>query len=216
MSRINIAQYQTLVFDCDGVILNSNKIKTQAFYNVASAYGQKSAQALRDYHLLHGGISRYEKFRYLLTDIVCKPVENQELDGLLSNFAKEVRENLLTCEIAKDIDKFRKKTQNSKWLIVSGGDQSELREVFKMRGLDAYFNGGIFGSPDNKKTILKNEIANQNITGKSVLLGDSLYDYEAAESVKMDFIFMSEWTEVLDWKQNFSNNSFKNFSELLA
>ena len=41
MSKINLLQYQTLIFDCDGVVLNSNKIKTQAFYDVAKVYAFK-------------------------------------------------------------------------------------------------------------------------------------------------------------------------------
>jgi beta-phosphoglucomutase-like phosphatase (HAD superfamily) len=38
-----------LIFDCDGVILTSNKIKSQAFYDVAKIYGHEPAQALKDY-----------------------------------------------------------------------------------------------------------------------------------------------------------------------
>jgi phosphoglycolate phosphatase-like HAD superfamily hydrolase len=216
MSKIDLTQYQTLVFDCDGVILNSNKIKTQAFYDVAKVYGHDPAQTLKDYHVQNGGISRYKKFEYLLTNILQKPVESQELKKLLSNFSKEVKIALLVCEVAKNIKKLRDKTKNTKWLIVSGGDQIELREVFKQRGLDVYFDGGIFGSPDDKNTILKNEIGKCNIIGKSLFLGDSMYDYQAATTAQMDFIFLSKWTEVEDWEDKFSNNSYIDISSLLG
>ena len=93
MSKINLIQYQTLIFDCDGVILNSNKIKTQAFYDVAKVYGHKPAQILKDYHIQNGGISRYKKFEYLLTNILQKPIKKQELSELLSNFSKEVKKH---------------------------------------------------------------------------------------------------------------------------
>ena len=216
MSKIDLTQYQTLVFDCDGVILNSNKIKTQAFYDVAKVYGHDPAQTLKDYHVQNGGISRYKKFEHLLTNILQKPVESQELKKLLSNFSKEVKIALLVCEVAKNIKKLRDKTKNTKWLIVSGGDQIELREVFKQRGLDVYFDGGIFGSPDDKNTILKNEIGKCNIIGKSLFLGDSMYDYQAATTAQMDFIFLSKWTEVEDWEDKFSNNSYIDISSLLG
>jgi HAD superfamily hydrolase (TIGR01549 family) len=201
MSKIDLTQYQTLVFDCDGVILNSNKIKTQAFYEVAKVYGHEPAQILKEYHVQNGGISRYEKFEYLLTNILKKPIKKQELGELLSNFSKEVKKALLVCEVVKDIKELRDKTRNTKWLIVSGGDQAELREVFKQRNLDSYFDGGIFGSPDDKDAILKNEIKNHNINGKSLFLGDSMYDYQAATTAQMDFVFISEWTEVGNWKE---------------
>ena len=60
MSNIN-----SIVFDCDGVLLNSNKIKTQAFYKCALPYGEKYATMLADYHIENGGISRNYKFKYL-------------------------------------------------------------------------------------------------------------------------------------------------------
>jgi HAD superfamily hydrolase (TIGR01549 family) len=212
---MDLTQYQTLIFDCDGVILNSNKIKTQAFYDVAKVYGHEPAQILREYHIQHGGISRYEKFEYLLTNILQKSITKQELNQLLSNFSKEVKRALLKCEVAKNIKELREKTRNIKWLIVSGGDQTELREVFRQKSLDSYFDGGIFGSPDDKDTILKNEMNALNITGKCLFLGDSMYDYQAATTAQMDFIFISQWTEVCDWKDKFPNSSYPNLSSLL-
>ena len=211
MPKIDLSQYQTLIFDCDGVILNSNKIKTQAFYDVAKIYGHGPAQKLKDYHLQNGGISRYQKFEYLFTDILQKPIETQELKKLLSNFSKEVKKALLICEVASNIKEFRGKTRNTKWLIVSGGDQAELREIFEQRGLSNYFDGGIFGSPDDKDVILKNETKNRNIIGKSLFLGDSMYDYQAAKTAKMDFIFISKWTEVKNWKKWICENEITNF-----
>ena len=214
MSKIDLTQYQTLIFDCDGVILNSNKIKTQAFYDVAKIYGHGPAQALKDYHVQNGGISRYKKFEYFLTNILQKPIETQELKKLLSNFSKEVKKALLICEVASNIKEFRDKTRNTKWLIVSGGDQAELREIFEQRGLSNYFDGGIFGSPDDKDVILKNETKNRNIIGKSLFLGDSMYDYQAANTAKMDFIFISNWTEVKDWKKWICENEITNFNDI--
>ena len=214
MSNINLIQYQTLIFDCDGVLLNSNRIKTQAFYDVAKVYGHEPAQKLVDYHVQNGGISRYKKFEYLLAIILDKPIEKQELKELLTSFSKEVKKALLNCEVAKNIKALREKTKKSTWLIVSGGDQSELREVFKQRGLDGYFDGGIFGSPDDKDTILKNEIDKSNITGKSLFLGDSLYDYQAAIRANMDFIFLSRWSEVSKLKEDFIGREFLDLSEL--
>lgn len=214
MSKINLLQYQTFIFDCDGVILNSNKIKTQAFYDVAKVYGHKPAQELKEHHMLNGGISRYRKFEYFLINILKKSLEQQELDRLLLSFSQEVKKALLICEVAKNIKELRCKTKNSKWLVVSGGDQEELREVFKKRKLDIYFDGGIFGSPDNKERILENEKNNFNINGKSLFLGDSMYDYQVASAAGMDFIFLNKWTELKNWRDKFSSNAYLDLSEL--
>jgi phosphoglycolate phosphatase-like HAD superfamily hydrolase len=211
---IDLTCYKTFVFDCDGVILNSNKIKTQAFYNVASVYGHEVAQTLKDYHVQNGGISRYAKFEYLITDILKKPLEKNELQQLLDNFAHEVKQALMTCEVTKGLEDLRQKTKQANWLIVTGGDQAELREVFAVRGLNHYFNGGIFGSPEAKDTILEREISNGNITKSALFLGDSMYDYQAANTAKMDFIFISKWTEVKDWKKWICENEITNFNNI--
>lgn len=214
MSKIDLSQYQTLVFDCDGVILNSNKIKTQAFYEVAKVYGHGPAERLKDYHVQNGGISRYEKFEYFLTSILQRTPNEKELEELSLNFSKAVNKALLVCEVSKGIKTLREKTQNTKWMVVSGGDQAELRELFRQRDLDRYFDGGIFGSPDDKVTILKNEIDKCNIIGKSLFLGDSAYDYYAATAVQMDFIFLSRWTEMIKWDM-FLDKSCLDISSLL-
>jgi hypothetical protein len=51
-----VGMIKSYVFDYDGVALNSNKIKTQAFYDVAKVYGHDIAQALKGYHVQNGGI----------------------------------------------------------------------------------------------------------------------------------------------------------------
>ena len=39
-----ITDYASLVFDCDGVVLNSNKVKTEAFYQAVLPYGEAAAR----------------------------------------------------------------------------------------------------------------------------------------------------------------------------
>ena len=54
---LDLLKYNTLIFDCDGVILNSNNIKSKAFYDVALPYGVKAAEELYTYHIKNNGIS---------------------------------------------------------------------------------------------------------------------------------------------------------------
>jgi len=211
-----ITEYQTLVFDCDGVVLNSNRIKTQAFYKATKHYGHDPAQALVDYHVQHGGISRYLKMEYFLTDILGKGIVPTELEDLLNRFACAVKDGLLSCEVAAGLDELRKKTAHTNWLIVSGGDQNELREVFTARGLADYFNGGIFGSPNDKDKILAREKANKNIDSNALFLGDSKYDYVAANKAGLDFVFLSDWTEVKDWQFWINENELKSSRNLAS
>ena len=148
-NNIDIKKYKTLVFDCDGVILNSNKVKTEAFYQSALPYGEAAAQALVDYHVSHGGISRYKKFAFFLEEVVpihAQGIHGPNLNHLLESYANFVKEGLLTCEVANGLHELRNSSPDTNWLIVSGGDQSELREIFSARSLDCLFDGGILAA----------------------------------------------------------------------
>ena len=191
-----IQDYQTLVFDCDGVVLNSNKIKTKAFYEATKHFGHEPAQALVDYHVANGGISRYAKFEYFITQILQQSFDEALYQDLLERFATAVKQGLMNCEVAEGLDQLKAQTPNANWLIVSGGDQQELRDVFAARDLAKYFEGGIFGSPEAKEVILGREINNNNISLPALFLGDSKYDYLAASQAELDFIFISGWSEV--------------------
>ena len=193
---LKLPNYQTWVFDCDGVLLDSNRIKTDAFYQVAKPYGDDKAQALVEHHVRNGGISRYVKFHHFLADIVGRiRVNDHELDSLLESYALRVREGLMQCEVAGRLDHLRALTSASTWMIVSGGDQEEIRWVFRERGLADLFNGGIYGSPDTKDEILSRSLRDRIVVFPAVFLGDSQYDIEAATRAGLDFIFLSGWSE---------------------
>lgn len=209
-----IEHYTTLVFDCDGVILNSNRVKSDAFYQAALPYGQTAAQALVDYHVARGGISRYKKFDHFLERIV-PSITGPDLDSLLVSYSEFVRRGLLSCEITPGLSQLRQKIPNSRWLIVSGGDQCELRDIFTQRGLAELFDVGIFGSPDSKDEILAREQGQGNIQQPAIFLGDSKYDHQAASTAGLEFLFLSNWSEVMDWRDWTSENNIESKQSIM-
>jgi phosphoglycolate phosphatase-like HAD superfamily hydrolase len=214
MESVMIEKYSSIVFDCDGVLLNSNKLKSEAFYKAALPYGEEAASALVSYHVKNGGVSRYIKFELFLRDLILKGALGPSIDELLNVYAIEVRQGLLSCEVAKGLSELRKKTISSDWFIVSGGDQEELREVFKLRGLATLFNGGIYGSPSTKDEILASLINSDKISRSGVFLGDSKYDFLAATSANLDFIFVSDWSEFSGRDHYFSEKDISVVSRL--
>jgi phosphoglycolate phosphatase-like HAD superfamily hydrolase len=198
----NIRDYQTIVFDCDGVLLDSNIVKTEAYFRTAKTLGatKAQAQALVDYHVKLGGISRYHKFDYYLREIVKQPASDAAIQKLLDTFSAELEVGLMQCEIAEGLVQLREITAKANWMVLSGGDQQEIRTLFAKRDLAKYFDGGLFGSPDDKDAVLAREIANDNIKTPALFVGDSKYDFEAANKAELDFVFLSDWTEVPDWQ----------------
>jgi len=212
----SIDQYSTIVFDCDGVLLDSNRIKSEAFYKTSVCYGEEIAQLLVDYNAKNGGISRIKKFEYLLNNLIKPGQKGPNLEQLLDSFAEQMKTALLSCKVASGINKLRKKTITSKWMIVSGGMQKELKSVFNSLGMINLFDGGIFGSPETKLNILKREVNNGNIKFPALYIGDSKYDYIVSKSVGLDFVFLTDWTEFKDWKSFFDKKTkvFRNLYQL--
>ena len=218
---IDLKQYKSMVFDCDGVVLNSNVVKTEAYFRTAKNLGatDDQAQALVDYHVKLGGISRYYKFDWYVREVLKKPVTDAAIKALLDGFSQELTMGLMQCNLAKGIFDLREATPNAKWSILSGGDQQEIRALFAKRKIAHLFDGGLFGSPDNKDEVLAREKSNGNLQFPALFLGDAKYDFEAASRAGLDFIFLSDWTEVPYWQAYCAQHKITvldNISQLLA
>ena len=132
---IDLKQYQTIIFDCDGVVLNSNFQKIEAYRNTALKYGatQDQAQALVDHHVSLTGISRYVKFDYFLKEIIKTDVTEEKKNFLVKTLNDEVINLLANCEIAEGLGQLRERYADQKWMVASGGDQEELRYLFRQK-----------------------------------------------------------------------------------
>lgn len=208
------------MFDCDGVILDSNVVKTEAYFRTAKNLGatDQQAQALVDYHVKLGGISRYHKFDWYVREVLHETVTEKAIQTLLDEFSRELEDGLMHCTVADGLQELRDDTADAKWMILSGGDQQEIRDLFAKRKLADLFDGGLFGSPDNKDTVLAREKANGNLQLPALFVGDSKYDHEASTTAGLDFIFVSDWTEVPDWQEFCKEKQIKvlaNLSKLL-
>lgn len=202
---MKINKFDNIIFDCDGVILNSNQIKTKAFAESVRHYGDSCIDAFVNYHLKNGGVSRYKKFDFFIEEVLprYRPdlilSDKSYLHGmLLASYSSYLKYSLLHCEVAPSLDLLRSLTSSSSWFIVSGGDQSELRYLFRMRQLSQFFDGGIYGSPDTKYEIIRTLIDNNQLSPNSLFIGDSLIDYQVSCYFDIAFVFVQQWSEFKD------------------
>lgn len=216
---MNLENYRTFVFDCDGVLLDSNHIKSEAFYETALPYGREAAECLLIYHKENGGVSRFEKFKYFFDSILKKPTDVFRLHHAIECYGTIVRNRLVSCNETNGIRDFLSKLPKSaRKIVVSGGMQTELREVFTQRNIDIFFDA-IYGSPETKKNILLKERESGLFCGPAVFFGDSRLDYEVALEFNTEFIFISGYTEFSNWESYFSNKAvtiINDFVELNA
>ena len=206
--------YETIIFDCDGVILNSNSIKSKAFYDVALPYGKKYAELLVKFNISNGGISRQEKFEYFITKILKKKLTTNLFNELINKYTKIVSKNLTSVEVTPSLENIRSKTSKSNWMIVSGGNQNEISNVLKNKNIEQYFNAGIFGNPMSKMDIVKKKLNNNEIRYPVIFFGDSIYDYKVAKEFNFDFIFVSDWTDLINWNEFISKYNIKHVKKI--
>lgn len=177
----SIHDFDVYIFDCDGVILDSNELKIEAMKNslLANFSASPEVDQCISYFRDNFGKSRFHHVAHFLDNIL--PINSSDKQALeqsiLNDFSKQCRTLYLSAEITSGFIDFLGSFKGKKY-VASGSEQSELREVFSKRGLDKYFDG-VFGSPvaksDNVKHILKIENSNN-----AVMFGDALSDLNAA------------------------------------
>ena len=99
-------------------------------------------------------------------------------------------------------------------MVASGGVETELRDLFKNRSLFDLFDGGIYGGPMTKDEILSSLINKKHIKFPALFIGDSKYDYEVASRAKLDFLFVSGWSEFKDWRNYCNSNKILSINSL--
>ena len=83
---------KAIIFDFDGVILDSVNVKTKAFELLYEEYGPEIQKKVVKYHLDNGGISRFEKFKFYHKNFLNKEISENELLLLGSKFSSLVFE----------------------------------------------------------------------------------------------------------------------------
>jgi len=212
---INMDKYDFFIFDCDGVILDSNKFKSNAFAEALPNEPPDLVAEFVQYHKQNGGISRYEKFRYYFEEMKKQVEAEAEIDKALNNFAAIVSEGLLKCNYIPGVVEIIRElfNLNKRLFVVSGSDEKELIQVFRQRGIDHYFEN-IYGSPDNKVKNTRKVISSINATKNGLFFGDSKSDYNASKTFGLDFVFVKEFSEWDNWGKIINTKyTVKNFEE---
>jgi len=210
--------YELFVFDCDGVILDSNGIKSQAFYDVVHRFGRERAERFVAYHKLRGGVSRQEKFKYFVGEIlgVDKSDRVSLEHELIEAYSLICREGLRKCSLIPGIQDFLSGLPaNVHNYVVSGGAQTEVRQALQERNLDQFFSL-ILGNPKSKQENMQQLFDAGALEGRGAYFGDARLDMELARQFGLDFVFVSgasEWAEV---EMELQGERIYDFKELLG
>ncbi|MFN8413194.1 MAG: HAD-IA family hydrolase [Anaerolineales bacterium] len=178
---------KAILFDFDGVIVDSVNIKTEAFRELFSHEKEHLVEII-DFHLANGGMSRFVKFEIIYRDILNKPLSNEKLQELGESFSRLVSQKVAECQYMPGALEFiQKYSEKLPLFIASGTPQNELLEIMAHRKLTSYFRE-IHGTPRGKSEIIHDILSRYNFDAdKLPFIGDAINDYKAAKETNLVF-----------------------------
>ena len=201
---------KTILWDFDGVILDSMSIRDYGFVEIFKNFSNEQLDKLLEYHRENGGLSRYVKIRYFYEEILNESITNEKVQELASKFSEIMKERLVDKEnlINDSLNFIRENYSNYHFHIVSGSDQTELRFLCEKLDVKSFFIS-IHGSPTQKSELVRVLMEKENYDkNNTALIGDSINDFDAA--VKNDINFFNyNNTEIMHLGKNIKN--FTNF-----
>ena len=173
---------KNIIFDFDGVILDSVPTKTEAFRKLFASYSQDQVEKLIIYHVENGGISRYLKIKYFFEEILQQNISEEDVQNYAKKYSELTKEELTNPKyIIEDVMNFIQ--QNYKEYnvhIASGADNQDLQYICTKLDLTKYFLS-IDGSPVKKNKIVSKILSDNGYEkDETILIGDSINDFEAA------------------------------------
>ena len=182
--------WQAIIFDFDGVVVESGEIKTQAFANLYREYGEVVMAEVAKYHVLNGGMSRYQKFRYFQEALLEKsPLTTEEEQQLDQRFSELVVEAVIaSAPVPGAAELIQREAGRIPLFVASGTPEAELNTIVVRRGLAPYFTA-VRGSPTPKQKLIEDILSTHNLLPEHVLMiGDALIDYQSAVVNNVAFI----------------------------
>lgn len=214
MKNIDFNKYNIFIFDCDGVILNSNKLKNKFFIKAVNQYSNAEKLEFEKFIKLNKGLSRYKLFEEFYSKIVKidKKIYKTNYIKSLNFYNNEIKKNYIKCKYVPGVIKFIKKYQNKDMYVISGSNQIELNNLFKKKDIFKFFKK-IYGSPNSKS---ENAVKfKKKIKSKKILyFGDSYIDYKVSKILKSQFVFIHGYSDDTILQKYRNLYKFKNFLKL--
>lgn len=180
---------KNILFDFDGVILDSMPVRDFGFREIFKKYDSKLVEELIKYHNINGGLSRFVKIKYFYEVLLGESINDSKIYEYAGKFS-EIMKIELTKEkylISASVEFIKANNKNYNFHIVSGSEEKELNYLNEKQGLADNFIT-IEGSPTPKSELVKNIIKKYGYNEEeTILIGDSINDYEACVANNIDF-----------------------------
>ena len=175
-----------IIFDFDGVILDSVGVKTSAFAKLVEAHGAEAVRRMVEYHEANGGISRYKKFAWFSRTVLGRELTEEESLAWGRKFESDAFCRVVEAPFIAGAREFLEGC-DLPLFVASGTPETELRSLVEKRGLAGLFRE-VHGSPRTKQEIIQDILGRYPLSLEEVLfVGDAMTDYRAARDCGLPF-----------------------------
>jgi len=177
-----------VIFDFDGVLVESVSAKSEAFYELFSPYGPEKARQALDFHLQNPGMFRTKKIRLIFSKYLGIELSSEELGKQLQLFAEMAVAKVIRAPWVPGALEFLETGPPLPRYVVSAAPEDELQFIVKKRNLMRYLRG-VYGGPAKKKDLLLKIAALERCEVEELLfIGDAISDWRAAEFIGANFL----------------------------
>ena len=193
-----------IIFDFDGVIVDSVQVKTDAFAVLYKPYGPNIVKKVVEHHEANGGMSRFEKIRLYHESFLNKTISEGGIMNFAGQFSELVVKKVIEAPYVPGALEYIKSEYSNKKLFISTGTPSdEIFRIVKAKNIGHYFVE-ILGSPDIKMEHLKFIMSKYELNADELIFfGDSSTDINAASAFNIPFILI---------KNSHNYNAFESYN----
>ena len=183
-----MSRLRALILDFDGVLLESNALKTRAFASVFARFPEHCGDMMA-FHHAHVSTSRYDKFRHLVTTRLGRPPDDPLVDDLARSFSEAMRVQLVDCAWVPGAEAFLRRVSGQLPIyLASMTPQEELEDIVRQRGIAGAFTA-VYGCPPwSKARALGDIVRRSGGTAGLLFIGDSAGDQRAALETGVEFL----------------------------
>lgn len=202
---------KVIFWDFDGVIKDSIEVKTQAFVDLFRPFGDAVSERVRDHHLAHGGMSRFDKVPLYL-QWAGTEYDSATAAEYCDRFSQLVLQGVINAPWVAGVESFlRGNPHRQKFIVVSATPQDELAHILRALDLTNCFTE-VFGAPTCKEDAIRITLAAcSQEPHDCLMIGDARADLEAAQANAIPFLLRRHDTNA-DVFATYTGPSIKDFS----
>ncbi len=181
-------KFKVIIFDFDGVLLESVEIKDYAFKTLFKDYPEH-LEEIMEYHLSNNATVRFDKFKYITENILCKNYDKETEKKLSEIFSDLVFRRLVECPFVKGAKEILVFLQDKIPIyIASRSPADELDKILETRKLKKYFKK-VYAVPWLKHDAIEDIKKSESVSPEEIaFIGDADEDLKAAQSTGVFFI----------------------------